>query len=172
METIMKLKKQIIASALALTVALGCVSALTGCADANAPISEDVTSGVSVDLDYSMYSSTMLYDTMAQFSGSSQHLGKTVKIRAEYGAVFDFSSNNFVTVVEQYDATACCAAYYPIVLGDGVRQPALGSEMEMIGTFSDGYITVSVFETSAYAAYGRGGKSRFCHYVGILRSER
>lgn len=139
----MKIRTKIAATALALTLTLGGASAFTGCGSGSGPITEDVTSTVAVDLDYSMYSSTMLYDTMAQFSGSSQHMGKTVKIRAEYGAVFDFSSNSFVNVVEQYDATACCAAYYPIVLNDGVKQPALGSSMEMVGTFGDGYISVS-----------------------------
>lgn len=139
----MNFRTKLAATALALTLALGGASALTSCGESTGPITEDVTSSVSVDLDYSSYSSTMLYDTMARFQGSSEHLGKTVKIRADYGAVYDFSSNSFVNVVEQYDATACCAAYYPIVLGEGVKQPALGSEMEMVGTFSDGYITVS-----------------------------
>ena len=143
MEVFMKIRTKIAATALAFAVTVGCASALTGCSENSGPVTEDVTSAVAVELDYSMYSSTMLYDTMAQFSATSQHMGKTVKIRAEYGAVFDFSTNSFVNVVEQYDATACCAAYYPIVLGDGVKKPALGSKMEMVGTFSDGYITVS-----------------------------
>lgn len=139
----MKFRNKIAATVLALTLTVSGASALTGCGSGSGPITEDVTSSVAVDLDYSMFSTTMLYDTMAQFSGSSEHFGKTVKIRAEYGAVFDFSSNSFTHVVEQYDATACCAAYYPITLDEGVKQPALGSKMEMVGTFKDGYIAVS-----------------------------
>ena len=139
----MNVKNKLAAAALAVAVTLGGASALAGCTSNDGPITEDVTSAIAVDLDYSMYSTTMLYDTMARFSGSSEHLGKTVKIKADYGAVFDFSSNTFTYVVEQYDATACCAAYYPIVLEEGVKQPALGSAMEMVGTFAEGYITVS-----------------------------
>lgn len=139
----MKLRNKIAATALALSLTFSGVSAFSGCGTAEGPVSDDVTSSVTVDYDYSAYSTTMLYDTMTKFSTSSEYLGKTVKIRADYGAIFDFSSNNFVHVVEQYDATACCAAYYPIVLGEGVQQPALGSQMEMIGTFCDGYINVT-----------------------------
>lgn len=139
----MKFRNKLAAAALAVTVTLGGASALTGCSSNNGPITEDVTSTVAVDLDYSMYSTTMLYDTMARFSADSEHVGKTMKIRADYGAVFDFHTNTFTPVVEQYDATACCAAYYPIELAEGVRRPALGSKMEMIGTFNGSCINVT-----------------------------
>jgi len=142
----MMLKNKLLAAALAFTLTLGGVAHMTGCtarSNGGEPITEDVTSDVAVELDYSLYSSTMLYDVMTKFSGNSDLLGKTVKIHADYGAVFDFSSNSFVNVIEQYDATACCAAYYPLEFDEGIKVPALGSEIEMVGTFCDGYISVS-----------------------------
>lgn len=139
----MKFRNKLAATVLALTLTVGGASALTGCSSDSGPITEDVTSNVAVDLDYSMFSTTMLYDTMARFSPNSEHMGKTMKIRADYGAVFDFCTNTFTPVVEQYDATACCAAYYPIELAENVKRPALGSRMEMIGTFNGDRITVT-----------------------------
>ena len=138
----MNFRNKLMSAILAATLTVSGSAFLTGCSGEK-EVTEDVTSSVNVDLDYSKYSSTMLYDTMAKFSTDTSLFGKTVKIRAEYGAVFDFSSNSFINVVEQYDATACCAAYYPIELAEGVKQPALGSKMEMVGTFGNGHIVVT-----------------------------
>jgi len=84
----------------------------------------------------------MLYDVMTKFSDKS-NIGKTVKIRAEFGAVYNYATNTYINVIEQYDATACCAAYYEIRLADGIDRPAIGSKIEMVGVFESGYIKVN-----------------------------
>ncbi|MBR2460788.1 MAG: hypothetical protein IKB34_06135 [Clostridia bacterium] len=116
---------------------------LSGCGGSGTVSGKDNTSGIKVDVDYSRYSDTMLYDAMQKFASDSDLLGKTVKIRAEYGGVFDFTKNTYINVIEQFDATACCAAYYQLKLGEGVEKPHIGSEIEIVGTFEKGYINVS-----------------------------
>ena len=114
---------------------------MLGCSNEK-PIGEDNTSATAVDLDYSKYSATMLYDVMSKLSAKT-HMGQTVKIRGDFGAVYNFATNSYINVIEQYDATACCAAYYEVRLADGVDRPAIGSRIEMVGVFEANYIKIT-----------------------------
>ena len=140
------MKKSLISLLLLLTLLLSFAPA--GCGKGEEVIGEDNTSALSVDLDYSKLSDTMLYDTMTTFvTKDFDGYGKTVKIRAEYGAYFNFEKNEYYNVIEKFDATACCAAYYEVRLADGVQTPAIGSRVEIVGKFvgadGGGYIDVT-----------------------------
>ena len=52
------------------------LSSLTSCGGDEPIVGQDNTSALTVDLDYSKYSDTMLYDTMVKFSADSEHRGK------------------------------------------------------------------------------------------------
>lgn len=129
-------------SVIFLTLSLLLSSSLISCKDDSDDnedlIGEDNTSQITVDLDYSLFSDTMLYDTIAMIQdGKSSAEGKTIKIRAEYGAYYDFNSNTFYNVIEKYDATACCAAYLELRFPDEIARPVLGSRIEIVGTVCD-----------------------------------
>lgn len=137
-------------SVIFLTLSLLLSSSLISCKDDSDDnedlIGEDNTSQITVDLDYSLFSDTMLYDTIAMIQdGKSSAEGKTIKIRAEYGAYYDFNSNTFYNVIEKYDATACCAAYLELRFPDEIARPVLGSRIEIVGTVCDNgkYIDVT-----------------------------
>lgn len=129
-------------SVIFLTLVLLLSSSLISCAGSNNAI----------DLDYSRYSDTMLYDTIGKLqSGEISAEGKNIKLRAEYGAYYDFNTNSFVNVIEKYDATACCAAYLELRFPDTIAKPVLGSSIEIVGTVrgsgKSGYIDVTAMTT-------------------------
>lgn len=134
--------KRTISSLLAVILLTAVAATVCGCGGANRPIGEDNTSAIKTDLDYSKYSASMVYDTINKFS-SADNLGKTVKIRAEYGGFFSFPDNSYINVIEKFDSTACCAAYYQVILAEGITTPAIGSTVEIVGTFEEGFISVS-----------------------------
>ena len=137
------MKNRAIATVLTVILIVSLAANLCGCGAASGPISEDTTSSIRVDLDYSKYSASMLYDTINKFSADSVHNGKTVKIKAEYGGFYNSATNTYINVIEKFDSTACCAAYYQVVLAEGITKPAIGSTVEIVGTFDNGFISVS-----------------------------
>lgn len=132
-----------IAFLLALILSVSLIATVSGCASDSKPIGDDNTSALAVDLDYSKYSASMLYDTINKFSADSEHNGKTVKIKAEYGGFYNSATNTYINVIEKFDSTACCAAFYQVVLAEGITKPAIGSTVEIVGTFENGFISVS-----------------------------
>lgn len=126
-------------------------AALTGCEESKESVEgSDNTSFLETDVNYSKYSSTMLYDTIYNlYTGETSLDGKTVKIRSDYGAYYDYTTNSVKYVIEIYDATACCAAFYELRFADGSSLPAIGSRIEIVGTVygsgSTGYIEVTAW---------------------------
>lgn len=111
-----------------------------------------IACGDSDTLDYRLFTDTMVYDEINKLStGELSADGKTIMLKAELGAYYVFSENRFMTVIEKYDATACCAAYYELRFSDAAARPTLGSSIEISGTVhgtgSEGYIEVTECKT-------------------------
>ena len=93
---------------------------------------------VEIDIDLSRLSTTVLSAEVSNiYSNSREHIGKTIRVRGTYDAVYDPQSNIFFKYILTLDEDDCCKEGFEIrVSGDLVfpdDYPELGTPIEVDG---------------------------------------
>jgi hypothetical protein len=126
-----------------LVVAAVIIFVLYSCASGSAVIvGEDGSKkNVSVDIDITKLSSTMVYAEVSNIMASpDDYMGKTIKVRGKFNASYFDQTDKYYYYVVVSDATACCQNGIEFIWnGSHIYPddyPAANSEIEVVGTFS------------------------------------